>query len=161
MKQTRLRIIRHVYVDINPIETGLIFGSINRTSSDYRLPMKKTKGLNFAIGFCELMDYWKRPTLKRIDVCLPGPDILDRSVSSPCQGCSQLNCLSINRDHELPGLLVARDRDVKALVIKHTTQTELDRRVGQCPSAAEGALGLSRDACVEAAPDGFYVFGQN
>lgn len=69
----------------------------------------------------------------------------------PYQGFLQGNRLSIDRDRELTGLLVARDRDVEALVVEHAAQAKLDRRVRQRPPAAKGALGLSRHPSVEAA----------
>lgn len=70
------------------------------------------------------------------------------------QGDSQGHLLAVDRDGELPGLLVTRHRDVEALVVEDAAQAKLDRRVGKRPPAAQGALGLPWDPGVEAAPDG-------
>lgn len=71
----------------------------------------------------------------------------------PYQGYSQGHRLAVDRDGELPSLLITRDRDIEALVVEDATQAKLDRRVGKRPPAAEGALGLPWDPGVEAAPD--------
>lgn len=80
---------------------------------------------------------------------------LSRTLNAqPYRGSSQRHRLSVDRDCELSGLLITRDRDVEALVVEHAAQAKLDRRVGKRPPAAQGSLRLSWDPGVEAASDG-------